>query len=112
MLHDKVSYNRSVEIMKEADCLVLFDTLMPGSPAQPYLPSKITEYLLLRKPILGICDDNSPSYRIMKQYGFNAVGSDKDIIKKNILSLIDDDSADYSYDLDELKSDNYNMLEL
>ena len=111
ILHDKVSYQESIEVMKKADILVLFDTLMPGARVQPYLPSKIVEYLLLKKPILGICDDNSPSYRILKEYGFDTVGSTKELIKNNILSLIDN-KAKISYSLDKLNSNNYNMLEL
>ena len=74
--------------MKKADILVLFDTIMEGAPIQPYLPSKITEYLLLKKPILGICESNSPSYRILKEEGHNLVGNDIELIKANILKLI------------------------
>lgn len=111
ILHDKVSYDESTRIMKDADVLVLFDTLMPNHPNQPYLPSKIVEYLLLRKPILGICDDNSPSYRILNQYGFGTVGSEVDTIKNNIKELINNKKT-IKYSLDELNSDNYNMLKL
>ena len=109
ILHDKVTYQESVEIMKNNDVLVLFDTLMPGAEIQPYLPSKIVEYLMLRKPILGICDSNSPSYRILKEYGFDTVGSDKETIKKNILSIINDDRR-YDYSLEKLNNDYYDKL--
>ena len=109
ILHDKVSYQESVRIMKDADILVLFDTLMPGADVQPYLPSKIVEYLMLKKPILGICDSNSPSYRILKEYGFDSIGSEKETIKKNILAIIEDsDIPDYS--LEKLNNDNYDKL--
>ena len=109
ILHDKVSYQESVRIMKDAAILVLFDTLMPGADVQPYLPSKIVEYLMLKKPILGICDANSPSYRILKEYGFDSVGSEKETIKKNILTVIEDsDVPDYS--LEKLNNDNYDKL--
>ena len=111
ILHDKVSYDESIKVMKEADILVLFDTLMPNSKNQPYLPSKIVEYLLLEKPILGICDSNSPSYRILSKHGFNSVGSSKEVIKENIKKLIENrETIDYS--IEELNSDNYNMLKL
>lgn len=111
ILHDKVDYEESTNIMKESDILILFDTLMPNSSSQPYLPSKIVEYLLLKKPILGICDDNSPSYRILKQYGFDSIGSSKEAIKTNIKQLISSQKI-HDYSLDELNSENYNMLEL
>ena len=109
VLHDKVSYDESTRIMKDADILVLFDTLMPNSPNQPYLPSKIVEYLLLRKPILGYCESNSPSYRILSQYGYKTIGSNKEIIKNNIKYLINNNDI-HSYSIDELNSDNYSML--
>ena len=111
ILHKTVSYDKSVEVMKNSDILVLFDTLMTDKPVQPYLPSKIVEYLLLRKPILGICDSNSPSFRILKEHGFNEVGSDVESIKNNIKKLIDGVCVD-KYSIDDLNSDMYNMLEL
>ena len=111
ILHKTVSYDKSVEVMKESDILVLFDTLMSDKPVQPYLPSKIVEYLLLRKPILGICDKNSPSYRILKEHGFNEVGSDVESIKLNIKRLIEGVSIE-EYSIADLNSDMYNMLEL
>lgn len=111
ILHKTVSYDKSVEVMKESDILVLFDTLMSDKPVQPYLPSKIVEYLLLRKPILGICDKNSPSYRILKEHGFNEVGSDVESIKMNIKRMIDGVSIE-EYSIADLNSDMYNMLEL
>ena len=111
ILHKTVSYDKSVEVMKESDILVLFDTLMSDKPVQPYLPSKIVEYLLLRKPILGICDKNSPSYRILREHGFKEAGSDVESIKINIKRMIDGVSIE-DYSIDDLNSDMYNMLEL
>ena len=109
ILHDKVSYDESIKIMKEADVLVLFDSLMTKEKLQPYLPSKIVEYLLLKKPILAICDDNSPSYRILKEYGFNTMGSEVETIKSNIKDIINNDfNNDYS--LDKLDCNNYHLI--
>ena len=111
IIHDKVSYKESTEIMKDADILVLFDTLMSGQLIQPYLPSKIVEYLLLKKNILGICDPNSPSYRILKEYGYDTIGSGKEEIKENIRKLILEIPVP-DYPTDKLNNDSYNMLEL
>ncbi len=109
ILHDKVSYDESIKIMKDADVLVLFDSLMSKEKLQPYLPSKIVEYLLLKKPILAICDDNSPSFRILKEYGFNTMGSEVEVIKRNIKDIIDNDfNNDYS--LDKLDCNNYHLI--
>lgn len=112
VIHDKVGYDQSINIMKDADVLVLFDTLMPNSNVQPYLPSKIVEYLLLKKPILGICDTNSPSYRILKEYGSNFNGSDIESIKTNILNIINKKYEEPSYSLDGLDVNNYNLLNM
>lgn len=109
VLHDKVTYRESVEIMKGADILVLFDTLMPEAKTQPYLPSKIVEYLMLKKPILGICDPNSPSYRILKEYGFDTVGSEKEVLKRNIMKIISDEKV-VDYSLEKLNNNNYDKL--
>lgn len=105
VLHDKVSYDVSLKIMKEADILVLFDTLMINSSVQPYLPSKIVEYLLLRKDILGVCASNSPSYRILKEYGYKTIGYTKEDIKNNIKYLLNN-KDDHNYDLINLESIN------
>lgn len=109
IVHNKVSYDESIEIMKKADGLILFDSLMPKAKIQPYLPSKIVEYLMLQKPILGICDNNSPSYRILSEYGFKTIGSDKESIKNNIRKVLKGKSS-FSYSLDLLNNDNYSLM--
>ncbi len=109
ILHDKVTYKESVEVMKNADILVLFDTLMPGAESQPYLPSKIVEYLMLKKPILGICDPNSPSFRILKEYGYDSVGSSTEEIIRSIKQIIGSDNV-IDYSLDKLDNGSYSIL--
>ena len=109
LLHDKVSYDESTAIMQQADILVLFDTLMPEAGIQPYLPSKIVEYLMLKKPILAICGANSPSYRILKEYGYDTVGYEKEVIKENIMKVINDE-GDHDYSLQKLNNDYYGTL--
>lgn len=109
-LHPSISYKESVNKMKEADILVLFDTLMPKAKAQPYLPSKIVEYMMLKKPVLGICDNNSPSYRILKENGYQTIGSDTQTIIQDIKDLIKEDQ---NIEVMSAKSsDDFNMLEL
>lgn len=109
IVHGKVSYKESIDLMKEADILVLFDTLMPKENVQPYLPSKIVEYLMLKKAILGICDPNSPSYRILKEYGYDTVGSQKETIKANIIRLLNEDK-NYDHSLTKLNNDHYDKV--
>ena len=109
VLHDKISYEESIEIMKKADVLLLFDSLMKDQEVQPYLPSKIVEYLMLKKPILAVCDPNSPSYRILKEYGYDTLGSQKEEIVRNIRSIISF-KGNIDYSLDKLNNDNYSIL--
>lgn len=111
IIHDKVSYDKSIKVMEEADILVLFDTLLKDKEVQPYLPSKIIEYLLFDKPILAICDDNSPSYRILKENGYDTVGSDTETIKNNIKAILSNKMVNH-VNIDKYNSDKFNMLEL
>ena len=108
VVHDKVTYDESIDIMKNADILVLFDTLLPGSEVQPYLPSKIVEYLMLKKPILGICGENSPSYRILKEYDFDTIGYSKEDVKENIKRLIENKKIEFS--IDKLNNNNQPIM--
>ena len=105
----KVNYEKAVGIMKDADILLLFDTIMDGAPVQPYLPSKILEYLLLRKPILGICQVNSPSYRILNKYGHRAAYTPAEI--REAVNAIMQSPSEYDYPLDDLESGNH-LLDL
>lgn len=87
-IHEKVSYKESIEIMKDSDILLLFDSLMPKEKIQPYLPSKIAEYLILKKPILALCGKNSPSYRIINKSRCGVTGETKEELKQALIDLI------------------------
>ena len=67
ILHDKFSYEAGFQKMSEADAVLLFDTIMPEDEIQPYLPSKVLEYSLLKKNVLAVATRRSPTYRLMKQ---------------------------------------------
>ena len=63
----KIPYEDCIQKMISTDAVLLFDTILPEDQIQPYLPSKIVEYSLLQKNVLGITTSRSPSYRIMRQ---------------------------------------------
>lgn len=67
MIHDQIPYKDAIEEMNQSDILLIFDTIMPETEIQPYLPSKILEYSLLEKNTLTIATSKSPSYRIAKE---------------------------------------------
>jgi len=106
VVHEKVPYQESLRIMKEADILVLFDTLMEDEQIQPYLPSKIIEYIILNKPIIALCSKNSPSYRILKKIGYKNIAVVKEDIKIQIRKIIENDSR-IDIDISSLESKGY-----
>lgn len=103
-IHEKVDYNTSLEIMKKADILVLFDTIVEDNAIQPYMPSKILEYLLLRKDILGICKKNSPSFKLLSKYGFSSIGYEVKEIKENIKAIISN-NYNHIFSVDSLEEE-------
>lgn len=66
-IHDKIPYEQCLQRMNAADAVLIFDTIMPETEIQPYLPSKIVEYSLLKKNVLAVTTSRSPVYRIMKK---------------------------------------------
>ena len=74
--------------MNESDAVLLFDTILPETEFQPYLPSKILEYSLLEKDTLGISTSRSPAYRIMKESNAIVCRYDQKEIEKGLEELI------------------------
>jgi glycosyltransferase involved in cell wall biosynthesis len=51
------TYTRSLQIAAEADVLLLMDA--PSAEPSPFLPSKLMDYLMLRKPVLGLTSEGA-----------------------------------------------------
>ena len=66
-VHDRVNYDKCIELMKKSDVLLIFDTIVDENEIQPFLPSKITDYLLTNKPIFAVTTKNSPLYDIINK---------------------------------------------
>ena len=64
-IHKKVNYDKCIELMKKTQILLIFDTIVDSDEIQPFLPSKITDYLLTNKPIFAITSKKSPLYDII-----------------------------------------------
>lgn len=88
-VHDRVDYNKCIELMKKSDILLIFDTIVDESISQPFLPSKITDYLLTNKPIFAITTKNSPLYDIINGKHI-CVDYDVENIKKGLLKQLKD----------------------
>ncbi len=87
-IHEKVPYAECIERMKEADGVLLFDTILPDDQIQPYLPSKILEYSLLKKQVLAVSTKTSPAYRICKESDAIACVYDRKDILKGLEELL------------------------
>lgn len=101
IIHKRVDYDKCVDLMKnEADVLMVFDTIVDEDKVQPFLPSKILDYLLVGKPIFSVTTKHSPVYRMVKDKHICAMYDVNDIIKcikkqiKNI-KIINNDYKQY-----------------
>lgn len=105
MFYDKVSYAEANDKMTGCDILLLFDTITKKGEEQPFLPSKTLEYLILRKPILALTQDNSPAFELLQSYGHNFCTDNVDEMISYIMTLIKD-LPSYSYDVNNLENEN------
>ena len=87
IIHNSIPYGEVLKEMQQSDILVIFDTILEEG-TQPYLPSKISEYIAIGKPIFSICNDNSPIYRILKGTSHIVSKYQKEEIKKSILKAL------------------------
>ena len=85
---DKIPYENCIQKMSESDGVLLFDTILPEDTIQPYLPSKILEYSLLKKNCLAVTTSRSPAYRIMKKTNAIACRYDRNDILNGLEKLI------------------------
>ena len=87
IIHKSIPYGEVLKEMQTSDILVIFDTILEEG-IQPYLPSKISEYIAIGKPIFSICNNNGPIYRILKEINHIVSKYQKEEIKKSILDLL------------------------
>ena len=88
VIHDKFTYEKGFEKMAAADAVLLFDTIMPETEIQPYLPSKVLEYSMLKKNVLAVTTSTSPTYRLMKQTDAVACAYDRQAILKGLEEIV------------------------
>jgi glycosyltransferase involved in cell wall biosynthesis len=80
-------YSPCLKEMADADVLVVIDADFSDSP---FLPSKIFDYLLFDKPMLGLTPLNSATARFLQRLGYAVVGpSDVEAIKDVLTRLLD-----------------------
>jgi Glycosyl transferases group 1. len=103
---EKIPYGEANQKMVDCDVLALFDTILTVEN-QPYLPSKILEYILMRKEIFAISEKNSPANRLLTQLGYTCCDYDVADIKRTLSTLIKEGPNKYYYDLDAFKNKRY-----
>jgi hypothetical protein len=78
-------YKPCLTEMANADVLVVIDADFDISP---FLPSKISDYLLFDKPILGLTPAGSATSRLLERLGYPSAGpNDVPAIKNSLLAL-------------------------
>ena len=113
IIHNKYSYDEGFKRMSEANAVLLFDTIMPEDQIQPYLPSKVMEYSLLKKNVLAVTTSKSPTYRLMKKTGSVVCRYDRNDIKKGLEEIVIKGKTsiiDYSYTNKEAVSELQDRL--
>jgi len=105
IINSKVPYDEALKKMKACDILLLFDTITDCEEAQPYLPSKILEYIILRKPILALCQKNSPANRLLTGLGYDCLENDIMQIHDFIIMMLND-RPEYHYDISGFENEN------
>ena len=108
VIHDKFDYEEGFRKMSEADAVLLFDTIMSEDEIQPYLPSKVLEYSLLKKNVLAVTTSTSPTYRLMKKTDSVVCRYDREDIKRGLEDIILNGKTsitDYSYPNEEAVSE-------
>jgi glycosyltransferase involved in cell wall biosynthesis len=82
ILQDHIPYKQSLEYLRQADMLLL---LQPGTTTQ--IPSKLFDYLGMRKPILAISPRRGATWNLVTEQGLGEVAPPDDI--QQIAAAID-----------------------
>jgi hypothetical protein len=84
---DRVSPTDARALAADADVLLVIDA--PSADPSPFLPSKLVDYLPLRKPILGITPREGATARLLTRLGCpTAPPEDVDAIEHAVVELL------------------------
>src|SRR6185295_3337979 len=70
-VHDPVPYDASLRLMRDADALLLLQTL--EGPGSDVISGKLYEYLAARRPILGVVSPDGGDAWLLRQSGVGIV---------------------------------------
>ena len=84
---DRVPPAEAIAVADEADVLLVIDA--PTEGPSPFLPSKLVEYLPLRKPILGVTPSAGATAELLQRLGCQAAApGDVDAIEIALVCLL------------------------
>lgn len=68
----EVSPSAALELQRSSDLLLLVDYQFGSARDAQYLPSKLTDYLAIRRPVVAITDEHSASWQFIRE---NRIGT-------------------------------------
>lgn len=118
-LYQRIDYNESIKKMLKSDILLVVDAnLNDKTNIYPYTPSKIIDYISVKKPILGISMLNSPTHDICMDTKNWWSCFEIDEICKTFKHCIDnyqnhdyDEEIYYKYSIDNRNLEFFKMIE-
>lgn len=70
----RVAYTQSLQKLSKADVLLIIDA--PSQVPGPFLPSKLVDYLMFNKPILGLSPADGASAQVLEGLGCPVIAPD------------------------------------
>lgn len=113
VLVGQVSYDKSIQAMYEADCLLVIDPVFDTCQKNIYIPGKIYDYMSTGQPIMCICEQDSATADVARKAGCMIVSPSGDGVCKAIgLGLQERLTVDLRlYDAFCLKQQQQNSLD-
>jgi len=94
----RITYLQSKKIMKEASVLILLEAIASFSP---FMPGKLSDYIVANKPILALTPKESEVSRLLgKDYNYSCEVDDEDMILKRIDGLWEEWKRDNDLSVD------------
>lgn len=85
VIPQRISYKKSLELMRNADVLILLEAVADVSP---FMPGKLSDYIAARKAILALTPPSSETTRLLGEgYPYRAAADDVSKIKELLVMM-------------------------
>ena len=95
---DSVNYEESLAYMKSSDYLLTIDALFRELDYNLYIPSKIFDYIGIKKPIVAISQCKGPTSEIVKDTGNVLIEHNSETMIRFLLQAVNGDVKKRNYD--------------